>query len=228
MTNYKYIFFDADDTLWENESYFRNAEAEFSELFKDFASQEDITHTLWQAQEDNIPLFGYGSKTYLIGMLDTAFELYGAPLPHDLYKKVKDIIKRLAFHKVKVYDGVEDTLKALSKHYNLAVITKGDLTEQLWKFNQSGLKKYFHRYLVVPNKSREDYSNLFKEQDLKPEEILMVGNSVKSDIDPVIAIGGNAVWIPSENIWIHEVMDLPESDRIREIVSIKDLPGILL
>lgn len=227
MSNYKYIFFDADDTLWENEWYFRDAERKFSELFKDYASKEEIVHTLWKKQEDNIPMFGYGSKTYLIGMLDTAHELYKAPLPEDLYLQVKQIIQDLAFHELQVYEGVEETLASLSQKYRLAVVTKGDLTEQLTKYQKSGLSKYFHHIEVVPNKTPEDYYGVISKLDIEPKDILMVGNSVRSDIAPVIEIGATAVYIPSENIWIHEVMDLPSSERIIELSKINQLLEIL-
>lgn len=226
--DFKYIFFDADDTLWENEWYFRDAERQFHELFADYASKEDIVHVLWKKQEDNIPYFGYGSKTYLIGMLDTAHELYGKPLPEDIYSKVKEIIRNLAFHEVDIYENVQETLEALSQKYRLAVVTKGDLTEQLTKYHKSGLAKYFHHIEVVPNKSPEDYLGVISKLDIEPSEVLMVGNSVKSDIAPIIEIGGTAVYIPSENIWIHEVMDLPSSENIIELSEISQLKEILL
>lgn len=226
--DFKYIFFDADDTLWENESYFRNAEKQFHKLFADYASEEDLVHVLWKKQEDNIPYFGYGSKTYLIGMLDTAHELYGKPLPEDIYSKIKEIIRNLAFHEVDLFENVHETLEALSKKYRLAVVTKGDLTEQLTKYHKSGLAKYFHHIEVVPNKSTEDYMGVISKLDIEPSEVLMVGNSVKSDIAPVIEIGGTAVYIPSENIWVHEIMDLPSSENIIELSEISQLKEILL
>ena len=123
------VFFDADDTLWENEQFFRNAEAQFAELLADYTSPEGVQQMLWQKQEDNIPLFGYGSKTYMIGMTDAAMELCGGHLPHHIYYGVKKIITELAFHEFEIIDGVRETLEALQGHYRLVVATKGDLTE---------------------------------------------------------------------------------------------------
>ena len=135
------IFFDADDTLWENEQFFRDAEAKFTELLKDYTSPEGVQQMLWEKQEDNIPLFGYGSKTYMIGMTDAAVELCGGHLPDHIYNGVKKIITDLAFHKLQMIEGVEGVLQALQGHYRLVVATKGDLPEQMGKFRQSGLAK---------------------------------------------------------------------------------------
>ena len=128
---FKTVFFDADDTLWENERYFRLAEARFAELLSDYTSDEGVRDMLWRKQEDNIPLFGYGSKTYMIGMADAAVDLCGGHLPEHIYYGVKRIITDLAFHELEIIEGVEDTLKALQGHYKLIVATKGDLTVQL-------------------------------------------------------------------------------------------------
>ena len=225
---FTHIFFDADDTLWENEQFFRDAEVQFAELLKDYTSPEGVQEMLWRKQEDNIPLFGYGSKTYMIGMTDAAVELCGGHLPDKIYYGVKKIITDLAFHEFEIIDGVEDTLKALQGHYTLIVATKGDLTEQLNKYRLSGLDKYFHHCEVMENKDERNYLELAAKLDLAPEQILMVGNSVKSDIAPVINIGGTAIHTPHDVVWVHEMMDMPESDRIIEVQSIQDVISLLL
>ena len=222
------IFFDADDTLWENERYFRAAEAKFIELLADYTSPEGVQDMLWRKQEDNIPLFGYGSKTYMIGMTDAALELCGGVLPEHIYYGVKEIITDLAFHELEIIEGVEETLKALQGHYKLIVATKGDLTEQMGKFRISGLAHYFHHCEVMENKDEKNYLELAAKLDLAPEQILMVGNSVKSDIAPVINIGGVAFHTPHEVIWVHEIMDMPQSDRIIEVQNIKEILTYLL
>lgn len=225
---FTHIFFDADDTLWENEQFFRDAEVQFAELLKDYTSPEGVQEMLWRKQEDNIPLFGYGSKTYMIGMTDAAVELCGGHLPDKIYYGVKKIITDLAFHEFEIIDGVEDTLKALQGHYTLIVATKGDLTEQLNKYRLSGLDKYFHHCEVMENKDERNYLELAAKLDLTPEQILMVGNSVKSDIAPVVNIGGTAIHTPHDVVWVHEMMDMPESDRIIEVQSIQDVISLLL
>ena len=222
------IFFDADDTLWENEQFFRNAEAQFAELLADYTSPEGVQAMLWQKQEDNIPLFGYGSKTYMIGMTDAAIELCGGHLPEKIYYGLKKIITELAYHEFQIIDGVEETLKALHGHYRLIVATKGDLTEQMSKYRASGLDKYFHHCEVMENKDEKNYLELAAKHDLQPEQILMIGNSVKSDIAPVVNIGGIAINTPHEVVWVHEMMDMPESDRIIVVKNIREVLKYLL
>ena len=225
---YKYIFIDADDTLWENEKFFRAAEAQFAELLADYTSPEGVQELLWQKQEDNIPLFGYGSKTYMIGMTDAAIELCGGNLPEHIYLGIKKIITELAFHEFEIIDGVKETLEALGQHYTLVVATKGDLTEQMNKFRVSGLAEYFHHCEVMENKDEKNYLELAAKHDIAPEELLMIGNSVKSDIAPVVSIGGVAINTPHDIVWVHEMMDMPESDRIIVVNGFREILDHLL
>ena len=220
---FKTIFFDADDTLWENEQYFRAAEDKFAELLKDYTGPEGVQQMLWAKQEENIPLFGYGSKTYLIGMTDAATDLCGGHLPDNIYYGIKDIITKLAFHELEILEGVKETLEALHGRYRLIVATKGDLTEQMAKFRKSGLEEYFHHCEVMENKDETNYLELAAKNDLDPSEILMIGNSVKSDIAPVVNIGGWAIHVPHEIVWVHEMMDMPENERIIEVSDIKEI-----
>ena len=225
---FTHIFFDADDTLWENEQFFRDAEAQFTELLSDYTGPEGVQQMLWHKQEENIPIFGYGSKTYMIGMTDAAMELCGGTLPEKIYLGIKEIIKKLAFHEFQLIDGVEETLKALQDKYTLIVATKGDLTEQLYKYRQSGLDKYFHHCEVMENKDEKNYLELAAKHNLAPEQILMIGNSVKSDIAPVVNIGGIAINTPHEVVWVHEMMDMPESDSIIIVQNIREVLDYLL
>lgn len=225
---FKTIFFDADDTLWENERYFRDAEVRFAELLSDYTSADGVQQMLWQKQEDNIPLFGYGSKTYMIGMTDAALELCGGHLPHHIYYGVKEIITDLAFHELEILDGVHETLEALSSRYELVVATKGDVTEQMAKYRKSGLDRYFHHCEVMENKDEKNYLELAAKHDLEPNQLLMIGNSVKSDIAPVVNIGGTAINTPHEIVWVHEMMDMPESDRIIVVQNVREIVPILL
>lgn len=225
---FKYIFFDADDTLWENEQFFRDAEAKFIELLADYTIPEGVQHMLWMKQEENIPLFSYGSKTYLIGMADAAMDLCGGNLPEKIYYGIKDIIKELAFHELHIIDGVVETLEALKDHYTMIVATKGDTLEQMSKFRSSGLEKYFHHCEVMENKDEKNYLELAAKHDIAPEEILMIGNSVKSDIAPVVKLGGWAIHTPHDVVWVHEMMDMPESDRITEVQNIREIVPMLI
>lgn len=224
----RYVFFDADDTLWENESYFREAEHRFALLLSDYAPEKDIVDMLMQKQEENIPVYGYGSKTYLIGMLDAATELCGEDFSSRIYLKTKQIIHDLAYHEFHLIDGIEEVLKALRRKYRLAVATKGDLPEQMNKYRESGLQKYFHHIEVMEKKSEEDYLAMAAKLDIRPQDMVMVGNSVKSDIAPVINIGGVAIHVPHEVTWAHEMMDIPDSERVIEVKNIREIVKILL
>lgn len=224
---YKYLFFDADDTLWENEHLFREAEAKFDELLSAYTSLKGHQKMLWEKQESLIPYFGYGAKTYSLGMTEAAIELCGGTLPGDVYYGIKQIIQQLVYHELEMIEGVEETVKELSGKYILVCATKGDLVEQKYKFRKSGLDRYFHHVVVMENKTEKDYLELCAMHDILPEEMLMVGNSVKSDIAPVVNIGGTAVHVPHELVWVHEMMDMPQSDRIFEINGIKELTKLL-
>ena len=225
---FRYIFFDADDTLWENEQYFRAAEAKFIELLADYTTPEGVQDMLWRKQEDNIPLFGYGSKTYMIGMTDAALELCGGALPEHIYYGIKKIITELAFHELEIIEGVRETLEALQGRYELIVATKGDLPEQMGKFRSSGLTQYFHHCEVMENKDEKNWLEVAAKHNLRPEELLMIGNSVKSDIAPVVSLGGWAIHTPHEVVWVHEMMDMPQNDRIIEVKNIKEILDYLL
>ncbi|MBE6243140.1 MAG: HAD family hydrolase [Bacteroidales bacterium] len=225
---FRCIFFDADDTLWENERYFRAAEAKFIELLADYTTPEGVQDMLWRKQEDNIPLFGYGSKTYMIGMTDAALELCGGSLTEEIYYGIKNIITELAFHELQIIEGVKETLEALQGKYELIVATKGDLPEQMAKFRKSGLAHYFHHCEVMENKDEKNWLEVAAKHNLHPEEILMIGNSVKSDIAPVVNIGGRAIHVPHEVVWVHEMMDMPQSDRIIEVKKIAEILDYLL
>lgn len=225
---FRCIFFDADDTLWENERYFRAAEAKFIELLADYTTPEGVQDMLWRKQEDNIPLFGYGSKTYMIGMTDAALELCGGSLTEEIYYGIKNIITELAFHELQIIEGVKETLEALQGKYELIVATKGDLPEQMAKFRKSALAHYFHHCEVMENKDEKNWLEVAAKHNLHPEEILMIGNSVKSDIAPVVNIGGWAIHVPHEVVWVHEMMDMPQSDRIIEVKKITEILDYLL
>ena len=225
---FRYIFFDADDTLWENEQYFRAAEAKFIELLADYTTPEGVQDMLWRKQEDNIPLFGYGSKTYMIGMTDAALELCGGILPEHIYYGIKKIITDLAFHELEIIEGVKETLEALQGRYELIVATKGDLPEQMGKFRSSGLSQYFHHCEVMENKDEKNWLEVAAKHNLRPEELLMIGNSVKSDIAPVVSLGGWAIHTPHEVIWVHEMMDMPQNDRIIEVKNITEILDYLI
>lgn len=228
MTEKPFLFIDADDTLWENERFFRDAEARFAELLAPHSPLEEVQSMLWEKQEENISLFGYGSKTYMIGMTDAAIEICGGTLPRDTYLAIKKIITDLAFHELELFPGVRETLETLSERYRLVLATKGDAVEQMAKVEASGLAPLFSAIEVMKNKEEDDYLTLCAKFGIRPSEMIMVGNSVRSDILPVIGIGGRAIYIPHEIVWVHEIAELPHSDKLTKTGEFCHLVGLLM
>lgn len=223
-----YVFFDADDTLWENEIYYREAERRFALLFSSILSEEEAIEVITRKQEEVIPAFGYGFKTFLVAMTDAAIEICGGQTDKKTFNAIKNIVTDLSRHEVVMIDGVEEVFRELSRKYRIVIATKGDLMEQLFKCRNSGLGQYVFQTEVLFNKDEENYLALSEKIGIAPEDMLMVGNSVKSDIVPVLNIGGSAIHIPHEMVWAHEMMDLPQSDRLIELENIREIRKILL
>lgn len=228
LSHITHVFLDADDTLWENDVYYRRAEAEFVELMSPYVSAQDAAKILTYHQELNIKIFGYGSKTYLLGMLDAAAQIVPRRFSPTLYRQIKQIIVRLEQHPFDFLEGAEDTLRALAGRYTLVIATKGELSEQMRKWRISKLQDCVSAIEVMEKKSIDDYRNLAAKMGIAPENFLMVGNAVRSDIYPVISMGGWAVHVPYKITWAHELMDIPQSDRVFEITHISQLKEILL
>ena len=204
FTNIKVISFDADDTLWQNENLFRQAEQSFCRLMHPYVDKEKALKILWQAEVKNIPLYGYGIKAFVLDMLDAGLKISQNKLSAEETKQIIKIGQKIIKSPIILFKGAENTLKKLSKKYKLIVTTKGDLLEQENKVYRSGLTKYLHHIEVMSEKDKKSYARLLKELNIKPQEFLMVGNSVKSDILPVLALGANAVFIPSKFTWFYE------------------------
>ena len=222
-----HIFIDADDTLWENEIYFREAKHKFALLLSSYAQENTVMETFDRWQEENIPVYGYGSKTCLIGFLDTAAEICGS-IPQEIYMNLKSITANILNHDLVIIDGVPETLDALSRKYSLIVATKGEQMEQKAKFHKSGLAKYFMNIEVMENKDEAHYADLAAKYSVSPENLLMVGNSVKSDIAPVVAIGGTAIYVPHDMVWEHEIMEMPMSERAIEVENFRKITDFLI
>ena len=209
----KYIAFDADDTLWVNEPYFRVAEKQYCTLLERFASREEIISTLYGIEMKNLAPYGYGAKAFTLSLMETAIlfsnNSSAAPLTPDEMGKIIEIGTSLISIPIEILPGVEDLLEKLSgsKKYTLVVATKGDLLDQQRKLERSGLAKYFHHIEVMSNKDKQAYENLLERLGCNKEEFLMIGNSMKSDILPVLEIGGKAVYIPFYSTWDHEKVD---------------------
>lgn len=217
------IFIDADDTLWENEGYFREAEDKFARLLKPYTDVEGVRKMLWNKQEDNIPYFGYGSKTYFIAMVDAATDLCSGKLPRNVFNGIRRLIIELSTHPVELIEGVERTLAELSTRHRLILATKGDSPEQMRKVRESGLQKYFFCSEIMCNKTETDYLDMALKTGVAPQDMIMIGNSSRSDVLPVVNIGGTAFFVPHDIVWDHEAVQLPFSENIYEIDRFEDL-----
>jgi putative hydrolase of the HAD superfamily len=203
----KIIAFDADDTLFVNETYFLETEEKFCSLMSDYLSYQGISQELFKVEIDNIKIYGYGIKAYILSMIEAAMKISNNTIPIEVIEKIVEYGKELLEKPIVLLDGVEETLKALHGKYKLVVATKGDLLDQRRKLHDSGLGNYFHHIEVMSDKKEKDYSDLLKRLEIKPEEFLMIGNSLKSDVLPVLNIGGQAVHIPFHTTWEHEKID---------------------
>lgn len=203
----KVIAFDADDTLFVNEPYFLETEEKFCELMQDYLSKHDISKELFKIEIDNLKIYGYGIKAYILSMIEAAIKISNNTIPVEVIEKIIEYGKELLEKPIELLDGVEETLEALHGKYKLVVATKGDLLDQRRKLHNSGLGKYFHHIEVMSDKQEKDYTDLLKRLEIQPSAFLMIGNSLKSDVLPVLAIGGHAVHIPFHTTWAHERID---------------------
>ncbi|MFS4481450.1 HAD family hydrolase [Hyunsoonleella sp. 2307UL5-6] len=221
----KVIGFDADDTLWVNETYFREAELEFAKLLSGFETPNKIDQELFKKEIGNLPLYGYGIKAFTLSMVECALELSNYTLPNATIEKILNIGKNMLNKPVELLDGVEEVLEQLSKKYRLILATKGDLLDQERKLEKSGLTTYFHHIEVLSDKQNANYSKLLNHLDINPSEFLMVGNSLKSDVLPLVNIKAKAIHVPFHNTWAHEMVTQKETSgkKYETINTLRDL-----
>ncbi len=222
----KVVCFDADDTLWENEPFYREAEQHFAQLMASWVDRETCDKELLKTEIANLSLYGYGAKSFVLSMLETAINLSNHALPVSTIGKILQLGRDLINAPLRLLSGVEEILEFLQDKYRLIVATKGDLLDQERKLANSNLEKYFHHIEIMSEKDTANYLKLIKHLDIKANQFLMIGNSLKSDILPVLKIGGNAIHIPCATTWAHEhVEDFQgDSENYREI---KDLTQII-
>jgi len=220
----KYISFDADDTLWSNENYFREAEDHFCQIFEGYMPYHAVHKELYVTEVKNISDYGYGIKAFMLSMIETALNITNQTLHPDHVKKCIEIGREMLHMPVILLDGVEEVLNALYGKYVLVLATKGDLVDQERKLIKSGLNKYFHHIEIMIEKNEQEYQKLFKRLDCSAEQVMMIGNSLKSDVLPVLELGGSAVHIPFHTTWEHERVDIKlVHDKFLELSSISEL-----
>lgn len=216
---------DADDTLWHNETIFRLTHDRFVDLLADHADRETLEARLAETEARNLRLYGYGVKGFTLSMIETAMELTDGAAPASVVREILAAGRDMLGHPVEPLPGVDEALAALSERYRLVLITKGDLLDQERKLAASGLGDLFAAVEIVSEKDRAAYERAFTRHGTGPEQAVMAGNSMKSDVLPALAAGCWAVHIPYVITWAHELADAPESDpRFGSLESIAELP----
>lgn len=226
MKNIKVIAFDADDTLWVNEPYFREAEEKFSNLLEDFLPHHSVQKELFKTEMDNLALYGYGVKSFMLSMVETIARVTDNNADITLVNKALAYGRELLNKPIELLDGVEKVLGQLNGSYRLVMATKGDLLDQERKLIKSGLEKHFHHIEIMSDKKISDYRKLLKHLDCEPQDFLMIGNSIKSDIVPVLELGGHAIHVPYHTTWEYEKVDIKidnpkflEAENIEQVIS---------
>jgi putative hydrolase of the HAD superfamily len=226
------IAFDADDTLWDNEIFFRESERQFCKLINSHnpnLTEKEIMPVLFDNEVGNLSIYGFGVKSFVLSAIETAGKLLNNDVPYSIISSIVQIGRNQLMQPVTLLADVEDTLKRLkeSGKYRLVVATKGDLLDQESKIKRSGLEQYFERTIIMSDKREEDYRKMIKSLNCKPEKLVMVGNSFKSDILPVVNLGVRGIYIPYHTTWAHEVVETIEHERITEITRLKEILELL-
>ena len=211
MKEIKIIAFDADDTLWSNEPFFQDIEREYTGLLSSYGEPKEISAELFHTEMDNLERYGYGAKGFTLSMIETALRISKQKVPSETIEKVLllgNILKQ-------------------SKRYQLVVATKGDLLDQQRKLQRSGLSPYFDHVEIMSDKTEKEYAKLIENLRITPNQFLMVGNSLKSDIQPVLALGGYAMHIPFEIMWQHEVVEHFEHPWLYQLKKLGELTKLL-
>jgi putative hydrolase of the HAD superfamily len=206
------IAFDADDTLWHNETIFVMTQDKFRALLTPYVEGELTEQKLFETEMRNLRYFGYGIKSFTLSMIETAIELTEGRIPGGEIRAIIEFAKAMTEHPVELLDHVAEVIPLLAERYTLMLITKGDLFDQESKLAKSGLGEHFAQIEIVSDKTPEIYRRIFTKHQIDPQRFLMVGNSLRSDILPVVEAGGRAVYIPYHYTWAHEVVTSPETE----------------
>jgi putative hydrolase of the HAD superfamily len=225
-SNIKVIGFDADDTLWVNETYYREAELEFAKLLAQYETANKIDQELFKVEMNNLDMYGYGIKSFILSMVESALEISNNEISNKSINAILNIGKNMINKPIELLEGVEEVLQTLSKKYRLILATKGDLLDQERKLKRSGLIDYFHHIEVLSDKKEANYSKLLYHLDINPPEFLMIGNSLKSDILPLVNIHAHAIHVPFHTTWAHEQVTEEETNG-KEYKTVKNLKEII-
>ena len=224
------VGFDGDDTLWRSEDYYREAQAEFERIVAGYVDLDDVHHRLYAVEKRNLALFGYGGKGMTLSMLEAAIAITGERISARDLQRIVELGKALLRHPVELLSGIREAVAEISRDHEVVLITKGDLFHQEAKVRESGLADLFPRIEIVSEKDPGTYARVLSEFELDPRAFAMIGNSLRSDILPVLELGGWAVHMPYRVTWVHETAaELPAAlaGRMQGAATPADLPGAI-
>jgi putative hydrolase of the HAD superfamily len=223
------IAFDADDTLWHNERLYQATQGRFQELLAPYGQDGRAVTELYDTEMRNLRYYGYGLKSFALSMIETAIRVTGGRIGGGEIQQIIGLAKAMIDTPVQLFDGVMEVVSTLAAAHPLMLITKGDLLDQQRKLAQSGLAPYFAHVEIVTDKTEAVYRSLLAQHQIAPRRFLMVGNSLRSDVLPVVALGGHAVYIPCDITWVHEsaVVEGESSRNYAELAHIGLLPDLV-
>ena len=224
MSGLDLVAFDADDTLWHNLIHFEAAEKAFGEMFSHVLPPDDGAHALAEAEKRNIGLYGFGVKSFTLSMIETAIDVTGGTVDAATISKLIKMGRTMLDHEIELLPHVEETLKNLHGRHRLLLVTKGDLHHQERKVLASGLAHYFEGVEIVADKKPETYERICRRHGGRVERTLMAGNSIRSDVLPMICAGGYGVYVPFDILWDHEHEEVPENTP--RFFAVKDIRGV--
>lgn len=223
----KVIGFDADDTLWVNEPYYREVEEQFVQLVSSYGVNGNIAEALFKTEIANLRLYGYGIKAFMLSLVECAIQLTNGAVSTRDISRIIGLGKSMLDRPIELLDDVKMVLKSLAPAYRMIVATKGDLLDQERKMRRSSISQYFHHIEIMSDKREQQYVQLLKHLDIPPEAFLMIGNSLKSDIIPPLELGSWGIYVPYHTTWAHEEVDRePDSERyfkVRQLREVLDL-----
>jgi putative hydrolase of the HAD superfamily len=224
----KVIGFDADDTLWVNEPYYREAEEEFIQLVAAYGVSDDIAAELFSTEIANLPLYGYGIKAFMLSLVECAIRLTNGAVTAQTIDHILGIGKSMLQRPIELLDDVKVVLQKLAPKYRLIVATKGDLLDQEGKMRRSSISSFFHHIEVMSDKKEQAYIQLLQHLDIEPCDFLMIGNSMKSDILPPLKLGAWAIHVPFHTTWAHEEVDEePQSKRFFQVSQLHEILALI-
>ena len=223
---FKTIGFDADDTLWINQPNYDEIENEYCSLLSNYLSAEEVSEKLYKTEMQNLSLYGYGAKSFMLSMIETAVNITNKEISHHIIIEIIKLGKKLINKPVRLLNGAKEVLKYFSEtDIRIILVTKGDLIDQERKLKKSKIGNFFHHIEIMSDKKESDYLKLLSRLDIEPERFLMIGNSLKADIIPVLNIGGFGIHIPYHVNWQHDNVD--KIEKHPNLIELKNITQII-